>query len=327
MKKILVTGGAGFIGTVVTEILSHDDNNLIHIVDDLSSGKNDDDFKKILLRKNIVFKKLDLSDARSYRKLNEEYDDVYHLAAVVGVSRVTKNPVLTLRVNTLSTIYLLDHLRKMKNKPKILFASSCENYAGSVKHCRISFPTPEEIPLCIEDVYNPRWTYACTKILGEMSCIFYAKEYGFDFTVIRYHNVFGPRMGTQHVIPQFILRVMDKPIEFEMHGGDQYRTFCYVTDAAKMTINLMNDPKANGLVVNVGNDHDYIKISSLAKKIFSIMCVKPKLIEKGAPQGSVNRRRPDLSKIKSLGDFVQEVSYDEGLRKTIQWYTNNKIVF
>lgn len=263
---------------------------------------------------------MDLTNLNTYSEIEMEYDQIYHLAAVVGVRKVTENPVLTVKVNSLSIIYLLEHIKKMGNSPKILYASSCENYAGSIKRCDAQVPTPEDIPLCIEDVYNPRWSYAVTKILGEIACLHYSKQYGFDTTIVRYHNIYGPRMGTQHVIPEFILRLKKDPEKLEMFGGYQYRAFCYATDTAKMTINLMNNKKANNKVVNIGNDQECIKISSIGKKISQVMKISPKFAEKGAPEGSTDTRIPDLKLIKELGDYVSEVSFSQGLINTFKWY-------
>ncbi|KKL07152.1 hypothetical protein LCGC14_2588880, partial [marine sediment metagenome] len=282
-------------------------------------GKKDEKFLELIEKPNVSFSKLDLSVLKCYSKIDSDYDQIYHLAAIVGVRKVTQNPVLTIRVNTLSTIYLLDFIKKMKNKPKLLFASSCENYAGSIKYSGIKIPTPEDIPLCVEDIYNPRWTYASSKILGEIACIQYSKQYNFNTTIVRYHNVYGPRMGTQHVIPEFIIRLKENPYNFEMFGGYQYRSFCYVEDAAKITTNLMNNPMANNLVVNIGSEHS-ILISCLAKKLFHLMNIAPDVIEKGAPKGSIEKRQPNLELIKRLGEYVSKTTFDEGLKKTYEWY-------
>ena len=159
----------------------------------------------------------------------------------------------------------------MKKPAKILFTSSCENYAGSITCCNVQIPTPENVPLCIEDIFNPRWSYAISKILGEAACIHYSKQFNFDATIVRYHNIYGPRMGIEHVIPEFIIRLKKDPTKLAMFGGNQYRTFCYCTDAAKMTINVMNSLQSTGKVINIGNDDDEIKISTIAERLAKIM--------------------------------------------------------
>ncbi len=292
------------------------------IIDDLSKGKKDEMFMKLIEEPNVFFIEKDLAELDSYSEIDSDYDQIYHLAAIVGVKNVTENPVLTIRVNTLSTIYLLEYIRNLKKKPKLLFTSSCENYAGSLKHCNIDIPTSENVVLCIEDVNNPRWSYASSKILGEIACLHYAKKCSFNTTIVRYHNIYGPRMGLQHVIPEFILRLKKQSKNFEMFGGYQFRSFCYVEDAAKMTINLMNCQKADNKIVNVGNDH-YIQISSIAEKLFQLTDVFPEVIERGAPEGSVEKRYPDLTLIKKLKSFESNTSFDEGLGITYDWYNKN----
>lgn len=320
MRKILVTGGAGFIGYNISKILSEDLGNEVHIIDDLSKGEMDEEFKSLIERSNVTFHKMDLTNLNTYSRIDSEYDQIYHLAAIVGVKKVTENPSLTIKVNTLSTIYLLEHMKRMSSKPKILFASSCENYAGSIKKCNVKVPTPENVPLCIEDIYNPRWSYAASKILGEIACINYSKQFGFNTTIVRYHNIYGPRMGTQHVIPEFILRLKNNSDKFEMYGGQQYRSFCYVSDAAKMTINLMNNDKANNNIINVGNDKESLKIEHIGKELTRLMNINPVFIEKGAPEGSTESRIPDLRIIKELASYINEVSFSDGLVNTYVWY-------
>ena len=320
VRKILVTGGAGFIGYNISKILSEDEVNEVHIIDDLSKGEMDKEFKSLIERSNVTFHKMDLTDLNTYSKIDSEYDQIFHLAAIVGVRKVTENPALTIKVNTLSTIYLLEYMKRMYSNPKILFASSCENYASSIRKCNVRVPTPENVPLCIEDIYNPRWSYAASKILGEIACINYSKQFGFNTTIVRYHNIYGPRMGTQHVIPEFILRLKHNSEKFEMYGGQQYRSFCYVSDAAKMTINLMNNNKANNNIVNIGNDRECFKIEYIGKELTRLMNINPVFIEKGAPDGSIESRVPDLKILKGLGSYVNEVSFSDGLVNTYEWY-------
>lgn len=323
MKKILITGGAGFIGSKIADLLDKDKNNHITILDDLSKGNLDDYFVNIIEKKNVDFIEKDLSKKESLNDIKCNFDQVYHLAAIVGVRKVTENPVKTIKVNTQSTFNLLDYISESNKKPKLLFTSSCENYAGTMNRFSISIPTPEDVPLCIEDIKNPRWTYAASKILGEVACYHYAKEFQFEITIIRYHNVYGPRMGTQHVIPEFILRLKQNGQEFHLYGGNQFRAFCYISDAALMTINLMEEQKANGLIVNIGNDKDEVKIQDIAKMICSEMNLNPIFREHGAPKGSVKRRVPDLSLIKKLHCFVYNIPLKKGIQETVKWYLHD----
>jgi nucleoside-diphosphate-sugar epimerase len=318
MNKILVTGGAGFIGSVISDILSENKNNEVHIIDNLTGGSKDDFFIELIGKSNVTFYELDLTDNDTFLKIDGEYDQIYHLAAIVGVGKVMKYPLKTLEVNTLSTLYLLDFVKKMKKKPVILFTSSCENYAGSIILGLIDMPTGENVPFCIDDVFNPRWTYACSKILGELAFIHFGSEHDFNVKIVRFHNVYGPRMGYKHVIPEFCQRVINKNNPFLMYGGDQYRTFCYVTDAAKMTINVME--KSNGVIYNIGSENQEILIKDIATSLFDIAGFFPDVVDEGAPKGSVSRRKPDMSKLKKESLFVNEITFKDGLRKTYEWY-------
>ncbi len=320
MKKILITGGAGFIGYNISKILADDPDNEVHIIDNLSKGRKDEEFQTLLLKKNVQFFERDLANPDTFNEIDNYYSQIYHLAATVGVTTVTNNPVETLRNNSLSTLFLLEFIKKMKIPNKLLFTSSCENYAGSITCCNVSVPTPENVPLCIEDIFNPRWSYAISKILGEAACIHYSKQYNFDATVIRYHNIYGPRMGIEHVIPEFILRLKKDPTLLEMYGGDQYRTFCYCTDAAKMTINVMDSPLSSDKVINIGSDEKNVKISAVGRELAKIMAIHPKFVEKGAPRGSVKKRIPDLTTIKKMTCYVKEIPFERGLTETFHWY-------
>ncbi|MGA1822560.1 MAG: NAD-dependent epimerase/dehydratase family protein [Thermoplasmatota archaeon] len=322
MSRILVTGGAGFIGYNICRILSDDPDNSVVVADDFSRGARDEEFRELIERENVDLIDIDLCNRGEFEKLDDDYDMIYNLAAVVGVRNVTENPVKTVRTNSLSVINLLDHIADMNKKPKLLFTSSCENYAGSIKSCDVPIPTPEKVPLCIEDVFNPRWTYASSKILGEIACIHYSREYGFPVGIVRYHNVYGPRMGNEHVIPEFILRFREQKDEYPLYGGYQSRSFCYVEDAARMTINVMNNPQVRCDVVNVGNDRDVLVIKDLALMIMNILGNDGSLVEEGAPDGSVSKRVPDLKRIRELGSYVYNVSMEEGLQKTVEYYLN-----
>jgi UDP-glucose 4-epimerase/UDP-glucuronate decarboxylase len=251
------------------------------------------------------------------------FDKVYHLAAVVGVGEVMKNPVNTLKVNTLSTFNLLEKVVHSNKKPKILFTSSCENYAGTVNFFNYNIPTDENVPLCITDITNPRWTYASSKILGEICFYHYGKEFGFPTTIIRYHNVYGPRMGNQHVIPEIFQKLKKNPDQLEIYGGNQFRTFCFVQDAADMTINVMDSDKSNFKIVNIGSRNNEVKIIDLINEIIKILQVNPEIIDHGAPSGSVERRKPDINFIESIGCFSERVNFKDGLQQTIEWYRNH----
>ncbi|MFH1511071.1 MAG: GDP-mannose 4,6-dehydratase [Candidatus Woesearchaeota archaeon] len=327
MKKILITGGAGFIGYHLTKLLQEDKDNDITLVDNLQRGRMDDDFKALLDHTNTFFVEADLTDQNFYSSLDTDFDEVYHLAAINGTKLFYEIPQEVLRINTLTLVYILEWIRSLKHKPKLCFTSSNEAYAGALDSFgKLVIPTPEKVPLVISDTYNARWSYAATKLVGELFVIHYAKAYDFPALIVRPHNFYGPRAGYEHVIPEFCLRVHKKVDPFQIYGAYDTRTFCYIADAMKAFVMLMDSDKTNGQpveTVHIGSN-DEIQIIGLAKTLFEIIGWSPQKLDiHESPPGSVKRRLADISKIKDLVGWVPETSLNDGLKKTYEWYVSH----
>jgi UDP-glucose 4-epimerase/UDP-glucuronate decarboxylase len=317
MKKVLVTGGAGFIGYHLSKHLAKEGNE-ITIVDNLFRGKMDTELKAIIGMENVKYIKADLTEYKSFEKLDDDYDYVYHLAAINGTKYFYEIPDKVLRTNILSTINILDWFVKSKSK-KILFTSSSETYAGAMRKFELDIPTPEDIPLCIEDVKNPRWSYAGSKIIGELLFINYAKKHDFDMTIVRYHNIYGPRMGYEHVIPEFLLRIYNKTNPFPVYGNTS-RAFCYIDDAIEATELVMENKNCNGKIINIGNDLEEINMVDLAKTMFEVLNFNAKIDIKSTPKGSVDRRCPNINKLKKLTDYKPKINLKGGIELTHRYY-------
>lgn len=318
-KKALVTGGAGFIGYHLSKHLA-DQGYEVTILDNFQRAEEDKMFKDLIKKKNVKFIKADITLAETFEKLGE-YDYIYHLAAINGTNNFYSMPDKVLRVTVLGTINLLEWFVKQK-KGKLLFTSSSEAYAGALKILEDKFPipTPENIPLVVDDPKNVRWSYGAGKILGEVALYAYAKAHNMNnFSIIRYHNIYGPRMGNEHVIPQFVKRVEKKESPFRIFGGEETRTFCYVEDGVRATQLVMENTATNGQIVHIGREDGEIKIIELAKKVFDIAKVNPEIEVLPAPEGCVMRRCPDTTKLRNLG-FKAEISLAEGLSRTYEWY-------
>jgi len=323
MSKILIIGGAGFIGNHLTHALSTSSDNQITICDNLSRDKMDEDFSNLLKSTDrIQFVESDLTDKTQFQKLDSDYDYVYMLAAIVGVKYTKKMPDKVIRVNSLLAINTLDWMVSSHCR-KILFSSTSEAYAGTVNQGHAPIPTPEDVPLMIDDIYNPRYTYAITKILGESAFLNYAKVHNFETSIVRYHNIYGPRMGSKHVISEFIVRILDRESPFKVYGATPSRAFCYVSDAVNATIKIMESDKTNLEIFHIGNDEEEIKIIDLLNKLLEIADYNPELKILQSPPGSVNRRCPDISKLKEFVGFQPQVSLNEGLRNAYSWYEKN----
>ena len=317
--NILILGGAGFIGLNLANVLADRLDASVTIADSFFRGQSDAYFEKTVAEKNIKLVRGDFTDAASFARLEDGYDQVYMLASVVGVEYTHSIPDELVRINTSLILNTLEWLKKSRCR-KVLFASTSECYAGTVEKFNYVIPTNESVPLCISDIKNPRFTYAATKILGEVGFYQYAMMHGFDVTIVRYHNVYGPRMGFKHVIPQVTQRFVEGGQNFKIYGYSQTRSFNYITDAVSCTIDAMDSEKANGQIINVGDMHSEISIEELVKYIGNLIGYKGNYELISAPDGSVSRRCPDTSLAKSLLDYEAKVSWQDGVKTTVSWY-------
>jgi nucleoside-diphosphate-sugar epimerase len=285
----------------------------------------DNELKSLLELDNVTYINCDLTNPNDFDKLDTNYDYVYHLAAINGTKNFYEMPQKVLRVNVLSSINLLDWYIQTKCK-KILFTSSSETYAGTMRTSGFSIPTPEDVPLCVDDILNPRWSYGGSKIIGELLFLNYSRMNNFDMSIIRYHNIYGGRMGYDHVIPEFIVRLLKKEDPFKIFGSEETRAFCYIDDAIKATQLVMENANTNHEIINIGNDTEEISIMELAEKLYCITNNYPNLELMPAPLGSVQRRCPDLTKIKKLTGYEPMIDLNDGLKRTFEWYTKNTIL-
>jgi UDP-glucose 4-epimerase/UDP-glucuronate decarboxylase len=308
--KALVLGGAGFIGVHMTRRLVADGHD-VTVVDDFSRGRNDPELSEL----NVPVISADLTDPRAFDAIPHGWDQVYMLAAVVGVRNVEKDPARVVRTNTLALLNTLDWLQPGE---KLFFASTSEVYAGGVSAGIVPVPTPETVPLMIEDITAPRFAYAGSKLLGEQAVVHMGRAKDIPFVIGRFHNVYGPRMGADHVIPELSLRAIRREDPFKVFGTDQYRAFCYVDDAVEAMLRLMD--RATGEIVHIGNDSEETNIGDLTKLVLRVADHFPALDVADAPVGSVARRCPDLARLRALTGFEPVVSLEEGVRRTFEWY-------
>ncbi len=322
--KILVTGGSGFIGAHLAK-LALDRDNEVHICDNNVRGVKDV-FIDSLINRGAKFINCDLTREEEVQKLDKNYDTIFHLAAINGTENFYTFPYDVMKVTILSIMNLLNHFDK--EKTKFVYSSSSETYSCTFKFRPDLIPTPETIELCIGDIFNPRYSYGGSKMAGELLVANYFSQHGLNFQIIRYNNVYGPRMGFKHVIPQFIKRAYFKEDPFDIFGSDQTRSFCYVDDAVEATFNLaLNDTCG---IFNIGNDEEEMRIMSLAEKVVSAFGYTPEFNIISPPKGDVRRRCPDITKLREVINFVPKFDMDTGLEKTIEWYSdyykNNLIV-
>lgn len=319
--KALITGGAGFVGFHLANYLSSKRFE-VHIADNFQRGRKDKDFDNLLKQKNVKLIQLDVTQENQFLKLDKNYNQVYHFAAINGTGNFYRIPDQVIKVGAVGTINVLEWFSSKNKNGKIMFSSSSEAYSGllSILGNKFKIPTPEEVPLVVNNPKNVRWSYGASKILGEVAFFSYAKARNFKrFSIIRYHNIYGPRMGYEHVIPQFCERILKKENPFKIFGGKQTRSFCYVDDAVDATKLVIESEKTNGKIIHIGRDDAEIKITELAEELFEIAQFHPKIKIETEAEGTAQRRCPDITKLKKLG-FKPKVGLKEGLKKTFEWY-------
>lgn len=304
MKSILVTGGAGFIGSALAEKLAENKDHFVVIIDNLRTGEA----RKIPVSShgNIRFIKCDTNDYADISAVFFAYkfDYVFHYAALVGVQRTLRNPVAVL--NDISGIENILKLSKNTGVKRVFFSSSSEVYGEPVEFPQNETTTP----------LNSRLPYAIVKNVGEAYLRSYQKEYGLDYTIFRFFNTFGPKQSKDFVISKF-LRSALKDYPISIYGdGSQTRTFCFIDDNIEATTNAFLQDMFINDVVNVGGV-DEIPILEVAKTIISITGSKSEI--KFLPpleEGDMTRRKPDTTKMMQLINRPL-LSFEDGIRKVI----------
>ena len=312
-KTFLVTGGTGFIGSNICELLVKK-NYKVKIFDNNSRGS----IQKIKnFKKRIKFIKGDIRNKKLLNKALKNTDAVIHLAYVNGTKYFYSKPVLVLDIAIKGIINVIDGC--IKNKIKELYlASSSEVYQTPKK-----VPTDEKESLKIPNIFNPRYSYAGGKIITELMGIHYGRKYFKKIIIFRPHNVYGSNMGNEHVIPQFINRFRSaKGKNFKIQGtGNEIRSFIYIEDFLNAFNTILNRGKHLN-VYNIGTN-EKIKIKDLAYKLSKILKKKIVIKKTSLTKGSTKIRVPNINKIKKLG-FVPKFNLEKGLKKTLGFnYSKN----
>jgi UDP-glucose 4-epimerase/UDP-glucuronate decarboxylase len=328
--RVMITGGAGFIGLHLARSLSARPGIELILIDNLQRGAMDAEFRALIARDGVTFLALDLTDphawssARDKGTIPTDVDEIYHLAAVNGTRHFYQMPHEVLRTNVLSTIYLLEWVTRLERRPRVLFASSNEAYAGALAAFgQLPIPTPEDVPLVIADPRNPRWSYAGSKLIGEQFVIHYARHHQIPSMIVRPHNFYGPRAGRDHVIPELIARIERREDPFSIFGQDETRSFCYVEDAVDAMIRLMDRATYEAPTVHVGSGTE-TRIGDLADMLFELAGWRPSVVDpRPSPIGSTARRLPDVRLAREMTGWEASTALEDGLCLTYEWYLDH----
>src|SRR6185436_15645008 len=318
-RRILVTGGSGFIGSALVKALVKA-GHTVRVLDDNSRGapRRLDDVKN-----DIEFVGGDIRDAAAVAGAVRGVDEVHHLAFVNGTEFFYSAPELVLDVGVKGMINVLDACRAAGVRHLIL-ASSSEVYQTPPK-----VPTDETAPLVVPDPTNPRYSYGGGNIISELMAINYGRKLFDRVLIFRPHNVYGPDMGFEHVVPQFALRLKRAAaqhpggkVPFEIQGdGRQTRSFCHVDDLVSGVMVMRAKGEHLG-IYHIGTLEE-VTIGDVARRIAAHAGREIEFVSRPAPAGGTERRCPDIGKLAKLG-FSPQMSLAAGLPPTVDWYWANE---
>jgi UDP-glucose 4-epimerase len=317
VRKALVTGGIGFIGCHLSARLLAEGFE-VHAFDNQQRGNVDAQVESLMADSRYRLILGDLMDESSLAALGGGYTHVFHLAAIVGVSNVAGQPYRVLRDSALALSRILEWSRTLTTLKRFVFPSTSEVYAGTLESFGMKIPTPENMPLTVCDLGRPRTSYMLSKIYGEALC----RYAGVPFTIVRPHNVYGPRMGMAHVVPELLERA-----HAALPGGrllvfspNHKRTFCHVDDAVELIVRLAVAPDGSGGTFNVGSPAEETSMARLAELVAATVGKKLEIEAGPETEGSPRRRRPDVEAVIRATSYTPTVSLSEGLRRTYDWY-------
>jgi len=314
-NKVLVTGGSGFIGSALVKALLRTGVH-VRVFDDNSRGQP----RRLAdIKNDIEFVAGDIRDAARVEEACRGIDEVNHLAFVNGTEFFYKQPDLVLDVGVRGMLNVIDACRT-RGVGKLVLASSSEVYQTPPK-----IPTDETAPLVVPDVYNSRYSYGAGKLISEVLAVNFGRKYFDRVLIFRPHNVYGPDMGAEHVIPQLALRLdalarrqPSDRLRFEIQGsGKETRSFCYVDDLIAGVM-LMREKGEHLGIYHVGTTEE-IAIADLARRIAAHIKREVDIVPGAGQPGGTVRRCPDISKLAALG-YKPQVPLDRGLPRTLDWY-------
>ena len=294
--KVLVTGASGLIGFEVCRQLTGK-GVTVHAVDNLSRGNNYPSCN--------FFYNLDLSDPSSFDKLENDYDVIYHYAAINGTIHFYEKPNDVTRINTQIDMNVFEFAKRLKTDPLVVYASSSEVVAGSSDES-----LSETNDVCIKDISNPRWSYRLAKILGEN----YVRNSGLKYLICRYFNVYSSLSNDGHFVADQVKKIRNGI--FSIIGYNETRSFCHVSNAVDATIHCA-DRYTNELI-NIGNDEE-IKIKNATEIIANSQGLDSDSIDWeyiDSRPGSVMRRLPNIDKLRSFYPEYLPMLFKEGIHKS-----------
>jgi nucleoside-diphosphate-sugar epimerase len=302
----LITGGGGFIGSALANRLVSEGHDVVAF-DRFSRGKES------RLVDGVQIYPGDIRNPGLVEAAASGCDTIWHLAYIQGTQTFYAEPAEVIDVALRGILNVLD----IAEGKDFFLVSSSEVYQEPP-----SYPTDETVPLVVPDVTNPRYSYGGGKIASEVATFAHADRLN-RAVIVRPHNIYGPDMGTDHVIPEFVLRMQETGPDFPIQGtGRETRSFCYIDDCIDGLLTLY-DKGAHRSVYHLGNPYEEWSIGGLAELIGERLGRKVRVVPGTLPKGSPTRRLPDIGKMRGLG-YKPHVDLFTGLESTVEWYVRNR---
>ena len=312
IKKALVTGGAGFIGSHLVDALLSDGYQVV-VLDNLSTGRLSN-LKHI--RDKISFYKGDIRDRETLDTAVKDCEVIFHQAAVVSVPQTVEDPVGSAMVNEIGTLSVLESARN-NNVKRVVLASSCAVYGDDPK-----LPKKENM------ITKPLSPYAVQKLTGEYYARLYTDLYGLETVCLRYFNVYGPRQDPTSpysgVISIFMSKAVSKEAPVIYGDGKQYRDFVFVNDVVSANLLAASADEASGKIINIGTGK-YVAIDNLWEMACYLCSLSIKPEYQPARDGDIVESVASIDQAKTVLGFNPEYSFEKGLKVTFDWYKDKKI--
>jgi UDP-glucose 4-epimerase len=311
-KKILLTGGAGFIGSTLIGRLY--DSNQIIVFDNF--GRDSLSSRPWASHPNVSIVRGDVTDSAAISRVFDEWQPhiVVHLAAIAGIDTVIRSPTTTMRVNMVGTVNTLEAANRVENLERFVDFSTSEVFGS------YAFRADEAQMTSVGAVGEARWIYAVSKLAGEHLVHAYHREYGMPTVTLRPFNVYGPGQVGEGAIHRFVVAAL-RGEDIEIHGdGTQIRAWCYVDDMVEGVLLAMSHPRAVGHSFNIGNARAVVTIYGLANAVVRVLGSTSRIRFIRKDYADVELRVPNVDKARELLGFEAQVDLEEGIRRAAEYY-------
>jgi UDP-glucose 4-epimerase len=314
-KRVFITGGAGFIGSLIAKSLLKD--NEITIFDNFT--RTSGIFNSIKSNNNIRTLRGSIMD---YQLLSDSMKDsniVIHCAAIAGIDSVISSPTTTMKINVIGTYNVLEAANKIgKSLEKVIVFSTSEVFGSS------AYRVKEESKISIGEVGEARWTYAVSKLAGEHFAASYYSEYNLPIVIIRPFNIYGPGQIGLGAMNKFITKaIRNETIEI-FGDGNQIRSWCFVDDFVEALLKVLENNVIIGQSINIGNSKQVLTIYGLAETVLRVLKSKSKIVFVKELSADIELRIPIIDKMESVIGFTPKVSMEEGILRTSMYIKNEE---